>query len=290
MSPLLGGYLLLTAALDVRWASPNDCPVPELTEFTQGTNGVAIVRVDPLPKAGWEAVVTFREPFQATRRLELRTCAEAKSAARALLVLGLGGPDQFLGELPPPPADPPPPPPPLDEPPAARVLPAVRLGALAEVFALPRATGRLRVAGAVRFSTFEAELSARVGWPNAFTGLEYAPTPAASIEVWPVGADVAACWSPAFGRITLRTCGTLVFEVWNFGSQGVPETRRGAGTLMSTGALAGVRARVVGSLEVGVDAALLAALIRPVARLDGIQALTTRPWGLHLGGWAGWTF
>lgn len=294
-----GSLILLVAvgALDVRWGAPPSCPVPDLKEFTEGSDGAAVVRIEPGERAAWLVDLTFLRPFQATRRLELQSCGDANRAARALLVLGLRGSDEFLGgEVSTAPADPPPPPPIVSaslapEPEAPALTGFLHVGAVAHLVTLPAATGRARVGGGVRYAWLQAELGVRTGTTAAFSGLAAAPTQTAEVVVWPMlGVDLSACWAPVTGRFRAHACASGVVEGWQLQGRGVSNPTSGLGVLAGVGALLGANFRLVAGLEVGASAAARVHLIRPAAGFSGVPALTASPLGLELGAWVGWGF
>jgi hypothetical protein len=291
-----GSLILLVTlgALDVRWGAPPSCPVPDLKEFTEGSDGAAVVRIEAGERAAWLVDLTFLRPFQGTRRLELQSCGDANRAARALLVLGLRGPDEFLGgEVSTAPEEPPSPPPivsasAVPEPEVQALAGFVHVGALAHLVTLPAATGRARVGGGVRFKWLQAELGLRTGTTAAFSGLTAAPTQA-EVVVWPMlGVDLSACWAPVLGRFRAHACASGVVEGWQLEGRGVSTPASGVGVLAGVGALLGATFRLVAGLEVGVSAAARGHVIRPGAAFSGVPALTAGPLGLELGAWVGW--
>ncbi|MDP1918776.1 MAG: hypothetical protein Q8L14_21185 [Myxococcales bacterium] len=284
--------LLALSALDVRWLAPDTCTAPDLSLLASTSNGTAEVRITTPTPATWVLELKFLEPFQATRRLELGSCLDARRAARALLVLGLKGADAFeKTELPlaAPPlttSDPSPPMAPSEVPPTPLVI-SVRLGALANVFTAPAPTPRFTLGAALRLGVLEVELTARAGVPAVFAG---GPTSASAISVWPaLGGELAGCFSPTFGRVRFGACGTVVGEWWRLEGQGVSNPSAGNAALVAIGGQGRVAFVLGAGFEAGVTVALRGNARRPVGRFGDVDALLAGPLGLEGAGWVGWS-
>lgn len=287
--------LLALSALDVRWLAPETCAAPDLSLLASTSNGVAEVLITTPTPATWVLELKFLEPFQATRRLELGSCVDARRAARALLVLGLKGADAFAEtELPvaaPPPTtvepnEPTAPPVPPEVPPTPLVI-AVRLGALANFFTAPAPTPRFTLGAAVRLGVLEVELTARAGIPAVFAG---GPTSASAISVWPaLGGELAGCFSPTFGRVRFGACGTVLGESWRLQGQGVSNPSSGSAALVAIGGQGRVTFALGAGFEAGVTVALRGNARRPVGRFGDVDALLAGPIGLEGAGWVGWS-
>jgi hypothetical protein len=291
---LSGLFTLLTlSALDVRWLAPEACTAPDLSLLASTSNGAAEVRITTPTPATWVLQLTFLEPFQATRRLELGSCVDARRAARALLVLGLKGADAFqMTELPlaPPPLTASEPIAPIETTPVPTPAPlvlSVRLGALANAFTAPAPTPRFTLGGAVRVGVLEAELTARAGAPAIFPG---GPTSSSAVSIWPVlGGELAGCFAPTFGRARFGACATLVGEWWRLEGQGVSSPSVGNAALVAIGAQGRVGFVLGAGFEAGVAVALRGNAIRPVARFGDVEALQAGPLGLEASAWVGWS-
>jgi hypothetical protein len=283
--------LLALSALDVRWLAPETCTAPDLSLLAATSTGSAEVRITTPTPATWLLELKFVEPFQATRRLELGSCVDARRAARALLVLGLKGADAFqTTELPlaPPPLTASEPITPTEATPTG--LPpvlSVRLGALANVFTAPAPTPRFTLGAAIRRGALELEVTARAGVPALFPG---GPTRESAVSVWPVlGGDLAGCFTPTFGRARVGLCATLVAEWWRLEGQGVSNPGVGSAALLAIGGQGRVGFALGARFEVGVSVALRGNAIRPVARFGDVEALQAGPLGLEASAWVGWS-
>lgn len=286
--------VLAVSSLDVRWLAPEACAAPDFSLLASTSTGAAEVRITTLTQARWLLELTFLAPFQATRRLELGSCVDARRAARALLVLGLKGADAFqTTELPlaPPPLTTSEP---LLPPTEARPGPttpfpvlSVRLGALANVFTEPAPTPRFTLAAAVRLGVLELELTARAGVPASFPG---GPTSSSAVSIWPVlGGDLAGCFAPTFGRVRLGVCATVVGEWWRLEGQGVSSPSVGNAALLAAGGQGRMSFALGAGFEAGITAALRGNLRRPVARFAEVEALSAGSVGLEASAWVGWS-
>jgi hypothetical protein len=281
--------MLAVGALEVQWLAPESCPAPDLSRVTDA-NGRAVVRLDATARATWRLELTFIEPFDASRSLELSSCADARRAARALLVLGLQGAEAFrASDVPvsPPPVvpavieAPPPPPKPL-------VSVTARAGGLFSFGSVPAGSGRFLGGADLRVGFFEAGLLARLGLPitGAATGVE-----GGAVTMWPtLGGEVSACWAPRSGRFTFGACGSLAVEWWQLSGQGVTDPARGSAAWVAVGPLARATWRLGAALEVGGALAFRAAVRRPIAVLDGREAAAAGPVSFEAQAFVGWTF
>lgn len=287
---------LALSALDVRWLAPEACTAPDLSLLASTSSGSAEVRITTPTPATWLLELTFLQPFQATRRLELGSCVDARRAARALLVLGLKGAEAFQKtELPlaAPPlttSEPTPSttlaPTPVERPPLPPRF-GVRLGALVNFFTEPAPTPRFTLGASLGVGVLEFELTARAGAPAAFPG---GPTSASTVSVWPVlGGELAGCFSPTFGRVRLGACVTAVAEWWRLEGQGVSNPSVGNAALFAMGAQGRFAFALGAGFETGITVALRGNARRPVARFGDVDALQAGPAGLEAAGWVGWS-
>jgi hypothetical protein len=287
--------LLALSTLDVRWLAPPECTAPDLSVLASTSNGSAEVRLTTSAPATWLLELTFLEPFQATRRLELGSCVDARRATRALLMLGLQGAEAFEKTHLAPAT------PPLlsseplartgvaPKPPEVRPTPrlALRLGALANVFTEPAPTPRFTLGAAVRIGVLEVELTARAGVPALFAG---GPTSSSAVSLWPVlGGEFSGCFSPPFGRVRLGACATVVGEWWRLEGQGVSNPSAGNASLLAVGGQGRAGFLLGAGFEAGVSVALRGHARRPVARFGDFDALQPGPFGLEATGWVGWS-
>ena len=284
--------LLMLSALEVRWLGPESCPAPDLAPVSTTSSGVAEVRLTSPAPAAWLLELTFLEPFHATRRLELGSCADARRAVRVLLVLGLKGNDAFQQTEPALTGPPLTTREPIDaaattgDAPPALVL-SVHLGALATFLTVPAATPRVTLGAAVRRGVFEVELVARAGVPAAFAG---GPTSTAAVSVWPVvGGELSGCFSPMVGPLRLGACATLVGEWWRLEGQGVSAPAAGDAALVGLGGQGRVGFVLGGAFEAGLSATARGNLWRPAARFGALEALQASPFSLEAAAWVGWS-
>ncbi len=286
MTPGLFTALAL-GVLDVRWLAPETCPAPDLALLSTTAKGSAEVRLTTPPPATWLLELTFFEPFQATRRLELSSCADAKRAARALLLLGLKGDEAFQKTELPLPA------PPLTTselavaaPPPGRLL-SFRLGALAAFFTVPTPSPRFTLGASIRRGVIEVELVARAGVPALFAG---GPTSTAAVSVWPVvGGELAGCFSPLVGRVRLGACASFVGEWWRLSGQGISDPAVGDAALLALGGQGRAAFLFGAGFEAGITAALRGNAWQPVARFAGVDALQAGVLSLEVAAWVGWS-
>jgi hypothetical protein len=278
--------LLALAALDVRWHAPDACSAPDLSLLSASESGRAEVHLTTPVFGTWVVDLTFVEPFEAARHLELATCADARRAVRALLVLGLKGADAFRE------AAVPLSPPPLiaSEPePVPGALSrrwALRAGALGSLLTLRATMPRFVLAGALRVGALEVELGVRTGLSEAFSS---GPTTTASVTVWPVlGGELAGCFSPPLRRLRPGVCATVLVEWWQLSGAGVSNPASGSAALLAAGAQARLAYPLGAGLEVGGAAAFRGHLRRPTAEFSGVEALAAGPVSLEFGAWLGW--
>lgn len=282
--------LLTLSALDVQWLAPPSCAAPDLSLLATGASGRAEVRITSDAPTRWVLELAFLEPFQATRRLELGSCADARRAARALLVLGLKGADAFQQAEVPLPAPPltasePLPPPPPPAPRATGPVLTLRLQGLATVLALPAVTPRFGLAGALRFGALELELGVRAGVPATFPG---GPTSTATVALWPtLGGELLGCLGVSVGRLRPAGCASVVTEWWQLAGAGVSSPGRGSAALLSAGAVGRLGFTLGAGFELGVSVAFRGNLLRPTAEFAGQRALTTGPVTLEGGAFLG---
>jgi hypothetical protein len=289
MSPVMTlAAAVVVGALDVQWLAPPSCPAPDLSRL-EGSSGRAMVKLDPTAPATWHLELTFLEPFEASRALDLSSCDDARRAARALLVLGLQGAEAFRQtEVP---VSPPPIVAAPVEPPPAGLTPVsvtARAGGLFSFASVPAGSGRFIGGADVRVGFFEAGLLARVGLPATFAapGVE-----GGAVTMWPtLGGEVMACWAPRTGRFTFSACASLVTEWWQLAGQGVTDPGRGSAAYVAAGPLARATVRLVSSLEVGGSLAFRAALRRPTAVLDGREVASAGPVSFEAQAFVGWAF
>lgn len=233
----------------------------------------------------WLLELQFLEPFTATRRLQLSTCSDARSAARALLVLGLQGAERFAQA-----------PPPLSAPPLttsdvivsapSRARLGLRAGGWASFFSVPVPTPRISLMGVVLVRALELELSARTGFSTQFAG---GPASGAAVRIWPtLGGEASGCWAPVFGRWRLGVCGSALVEWWQLRGEGVSDPREGHGVSVALGPTAKLALELMPGLELGLNVAGRVALRRPEARFAGVPAVVAGPVALDLGLWLGW--
>ncbi len=283
--------LFSLTALDLRWNAPDGCALPDLAEITAGANGAAAVRITNGRPSSWAVDLTFLKPFQGTRHLELTSCADANRAARALLVLGLKGSDAFLAEDVATAAPPAPSPPNVTtstlviEREGTRLSGGVRTGALANLFGLPAATPRFFLAGMLRVGAIELELGVRTGVTATWAG---GPTSTAAVSVWPsIGGELAGCFSPRLARFRPAACALVVAERWEMAGLGIANPASGVSTLVGIGGRARLGFSLGAGFEVGVLAALLGFVRRPVAQFEGVPSLAAGAFGFEAGAWLG---
>jgi hypothetical protein len=280
--------VLVFGALDVQWRAAPSCPAPDLSRLAD-SNGRAVVQLQH-EASTWRLELTFVEPFEATRVLELSSCADAQRAARALLVLGLQGAEAFrASEVPvsPPPAVAAPVAPAPAEP-SRPVSVSARAGGLFSFASVPAGSGRFFAGADVRVGFFEVGLAARVGLPITFAapGID-----GGTVTMWPtLGGELTACWAPRSGRFTFGACGSLAVEWWQLTGQGVTDPGQGSAAWVALGPLARVTWRLVSSLEVGGALAFRAALRRPTAVLDGREVASAGPVSFEAQAFVGWAF
>ncbi|MDX2009346.1 MAG: hypothetical protein SFW67_04100 [Myxococcaceae bacterium] len=282
--------VLVFGALDVQWRAPPSCPAPDLSRLAD-SNGRAVVQLEADAASTWRLELTFVEPFEASRVLELSSCADAQRAARALLVLGLQGAEAFRASEVPVSAPPTVAPSAVTPPPVDRPTPVTvtaRAGGLFSFASVPAGSGRFLAGADVRVGFFEAGLGLRVGLPIRFaaSGID-----GGAVTMWPtLGGEVTACWAPRSGRFTFGACGSLAAEWWQLTGQGVTDPGRGDAAWVAAGPLARATWRLVSSLEVGGALAFRAALRRPTAVLDGREVASAGPVSFEAQAFVGWGF
>lgn len=272
--------LVLAAGLDVRWSAPGTCEQPDLS-LLASANGRAEVTVSNPAPATWQLELTFLEPFQATRHLELGSCADVRRAARALLLLGLKGAEAFR-------AEPPPSPPPLTESvpePTASPAPvqvSLALGALANVLAAPAVTPRLLLEARLSRGAFAGLLSVRGGLPASFAG---GPIDGAAVIAWPaIGAELGGCLvlSPE-RRVRPAGCVMVLAEWWQLRGTGVSDPHVGSAALLGAGGRLEVALGLSDAIALTPFLAARGHLRRPSAQFDGSVALAAGALGLEAG-------
>ena len=273
------------ASVEVSWTAPPSCPAPEWT-LPASARGRVQVMLRGEAGAIWNLEVDFLEPFQASRHLELESCAAARHAARVLLVLGLRGDyDARVTRSP------------LQPPGSAELVPTVsstppespvmklRLGTGASFATLPAVTPRLSLGAALRLGQLELGLDLRAGLPARFPDSDAAGR---TVVVWPtLGAELGGCWAPHVGPLRLGACVIALAEWWQLFAEGVGQRRQGSAALLGLGASMRAALWLSGPMEVGLQLSGRAHLRRPEAVVDGSPVLSAGLFGLEAGVWVG---